>query len=143
MVAKIRHFVQTLYRHHILKTPKLLILRNNTLPLVRVRVPLSAHNISDLAPKTLYRHVQTPHFVQTFVQTSKHNSTTRAVGPPVLVSRIECSTIRLINVDCCMKERVIYGSRMWKADNVWFFQEIRWSQRLGLQGVHQSILLRW
>ena len=30
----------------------------------------------------------------------------------ILVSRIECSTIRLINVDCCMKERVIYGSRM-------------------------------
>ena len=44
MVAKIRHFVQTLYRHHILKTHKLLILRNNTLPLVRVRVPLSAPN---------------------------------------------------------------------------------------------------
>ena len=49
-----RHFVQTLYRHHILKTPKLLILRNNTLPLVRVRVPLSAHNISDLAPKSTH-----------------------------------------------------------------------------------------
>ena len=29
-----------------------------------------------------------------------------------LASRIECSTIRLKNVDCCMKERVIYGSRM-------------------------------
>ena len=41
----------------------------------------------------------------------------------ILVSRIECSTIRLINVDCYMKERVIYGSRMWKADNVWLFQE--------------------
>ena len=36
------------------KTPKLLILRNNTLPLVRVRVPLSAHNISDLDLKTWY-----------------------------------------------------------------------------------------
>jgi len=24
-----------------------------------------------------------------------------------------------------------------------FFQEIRWSQRLGLQGVHQPILQRW
>ena len=37
-----RHFVQTLYRHHILKTPKLLILKNKTLPFVRVRVPLLA-----------------------------------------------------------------------------------------------------
>ena len=46
-----RHFVQTLYRHHILKTPKLLILRNNTLPLVRVGVPLSAHIISNIDKK--------------------------------------------------------------------------------------------
>ena len=34
------------------KTPKLLILREILLCLVRVRVPLSAHNISDLALKT-------------------------------------------------------------------------------------------
>ena len=67
--CKMRHFVQTLYRHNIFQTPKLLILRVIRLCLVRVRVPLSAHNISDLAPKTLYRHVQTPLFVQTFVQT--------------------------------------------------------------------------
>ena len=36
------------------KTPKLLILRGLHLSPVRVRVPLSAHDISDLAPKTWY-----------------------------------------------------------------------------------------
>ena len=40
------------------KTSKLLILREILLCLVRVRVPLSAHDISDLAPKTWYRMVQ-------------------------------------------------------------------------------------
>ena len=30
----------------------------------------------------------------------------------ILVSRIECSIIRLINMSCCMKERVIHGSIM-------------------------------
>ena len=63
------------------KTSKLLILKNNTLPLVRVRVPLSAHNIRDLALNTWYNMVQ--------------------------------------------HEKVKYGSRMRKADNVWFFQGIR------------------
>ena len=50
--------VHTWYTQNPPKTPKLLILRNNTLPLVRVRVPLSAHKICDLAPKTWYRMVQ-------------------------------------------------------------------------------------
>ena len=34
------------------------VLRGQWAMLVRVRVPLSAHDISDLAPKTLYRMVQ-------------------------------------------------------------------------------------
>jgi hypothetical protein len=38
---------------------KSLILKNNTLHLVRVRVPLSAHDISDLAQKTWYTLVHT------------------------------------------------------------------------------------
>ena len=36
------------------------VLRGQWAMLVRVRVPLSAHNISDLAPKTWYRMVQNP-----------------------------------------------------------------------------------
>ena len=51
--------VQQWYNMITAKTPKLLILRNKTLPLVRVRVPLSAHDISDLALKTWYTLVHT------------------------------------------------------------------------------------
>ena len=50
--------VQNWYRTNTPKTPKLLILREIPLCLVRVRVPLSAHDISDLDPKTWYRMVQ-------------------------------------------------------------------------------------
>jgi len=50
--------VQKWYRMTHFKTPKLLILKSRATYLVRVRVPLSAHNISDLAPKTWYRMVQ-------------------------------------------------------------------------------------
>jgi hypothetical protein len=46
--------VQQWYRTRFSKTPKLLILKSSASYLVRVRVPLSAHNISDLAPKTWY-----------------------------------------------------------------------------------------
>ena len=50
--------VQQWYNMNTAETPKLLILKLSASYLVRVRVPLSAHNISDLALKTWYNMVQ-------------------------------------------------------------------------------------
>ena len=60
--------VQQWYNMNSVQTHKSLILSEMLLPLVRVRFPLSAHNISDLALKTWYNMVQHWPFGTTLVQ---------------------------------------------------------------------------
>jgi len=96
--------VQQRYNMNTAETPKLLILKSSASYLVRVRVPLSAHNISDLAPKTWYRMVQKR---QNGTENGTEDSSITPQPGPWSTGQFSVITSQVVQVDKTFPHRTI------------------------------------